>query len=178
MNEKENKLKLRENEVVHCEAYMLAAQVCELADKLSERWGNGNRYSNRIHYECFLENTCYNIGMGTCGGLSYYEGVEGKTIITAVEWLNRHDIFVYGQEVYVIGGGSDKRIYIAPHVCVIHGDDEGFKDGESFLTTIWDRIKSPFPAWPPEPVKRRLKLDLEVSQEQYDAIKASLGESE
>lgn len=175
MNKKENRLKLRENEVVHCETFMLAAQVCELADGLGCKAFGGFRMLKTIQWENHLNQTCYNLNVNKNNDVLYYQST-GKTIITAVEWLNRHDIFVYGQEVYVEGG--DTRIYIAPQTCVNAGYEERFKDSKHFQVRHWDDITSPspFPAWPPEPVKRRLKLDIEVSQEQYDAIKASLGE--
>ena len=176
MNEKENKLKLRENEVVHCETFMLAAQVCELADKLGCMWIDGTKYSDRLRYGHCGNKTYYNLNVGSHGSVTSITNHSGRyTIITAIEWLNRHGIFVYGQEVDVGCGGN--RIYIAPHICVMAADKEDFRRHNPFRIIRRGNIKSHFPAWPVEPVKRRIKLDLEVTQEQYDAIKASLGEA-
>jgi len=179
-----DKLKLRENEVVHASTFELAAKVCELADKLELKWCDDCSYLNNIRWATYKAETCYDFY--SCGyGMSKLWETQYKTIISATEWLNRHGIFVYGQEVwgsqhsaYQAVNDSQKRIYIAPFNTVALGAEHNFKTGLLFKTTTWGYIVSTFPAWIPEPEKVRFVLgdkETMISAESAKAIKELLG---
>ena len=100
MNSKEIKLKLRENEVVESKTFMESAMVCQLAHSLNQRWICGKSYVNVIRWDEFNKKTIYSFHEGTYANeLKYY---LDAICITAIEWLNRHDIFVPGQRVITL----------------------------------------------------------------------------
>jgi len=169
----ENKLKLRETEVIHAETFELACKVCELADKLGRVRASQGLYLDAINWVDYKVKTCYNLSKGEFSPTTYYEN-EGYTIISAIEWLNRHNIFVFGQEVMTCSGTN---LYIAPRVCVAPGDNEKFRQGKPFATAVWTNVISPFPVWPPEPTKVRFVLgdkETMISAESAEAIKEIL----
>ncbi len=161
MTNKENKLKLMENEAVRCETFALAAQVLELADKLGASWSLGESYLDYSRWSHCRTKMCYLFHKGVWQALED-RGASDKTI-SATEWLNRHDIFVYGQEVLVWEYSNlddvGVRIYIAPKVCVTYESEGEFHKKNDFTTYVWKYMKSPYPTW--EEVVERNKL-LEV----------------
>lgn len=148
---KENKLKLRENEVVHAETFELAAKVCKLADKLGLTWRNNISYIRNLNWQHYTNKTCYNLNVGEYADIKYNQ-TEGKTTISATEWLNRHGIFIFGQKVLVRQTGQHEkdwnpRIFLHNNICVSQSHESTFKNGGGYRTTNFDCIKSTFPKW-------------------------------
>ena len=177
-----DKLKLRENEVVHASTFSLASKVCELADKLGLKWRDGVSYMNRLSWEEYGADTCYNFHIGSFGRRKFWLVEQNKTIISATEWLNRHGIFVYGQEVWVgdegdlldVMNNKSRRLYVTPFNTVALGAEEEFKQGRRFSICSWDYIVPTFPAWESEPEKVRFVLgdkETMISAESAKAIK-------
>lgn len=182
MNDNEKKLKLCENEIVQAETFELACKVCELADSLEINWEIDeccSSFLDRILWNKNKENTCYDFNDRVHGSKQYYKLHDYK-IISAVEWLNRHDIFVYGQNVW-FGITSDRRdrcnrderIYIDEHTLVTKSSEKGFYDKTGFATVNVNYIISPFLEWKSEPDMVRFVLgdkETMISVESAEAI--------
>jgi len=92
-------------------------------------------------------------------GLILQKGTTtGKVVRTAVEWLNRHNTFVTGQEVLV--GNDEKDVmtcpdlwrYLSHNVCVpfsaeFYGKDEDELEDCKFRPEPFGFIRSPYPQW-------------------------------
>ena len=178
MNEKEFRLKILEREVVHCETFELACKVCERMDDLGERWCTGDRYTDKTNYTRFGDRTCYNIHNAGVGPVSWYEQPE-RIIISAVEWLNRHGIFVYGQEINC-GWTNDNLTYIGMNTFVAKTSEDAFRSGEYFKTSSgggvmkstsnrWAEIFSITPF-----VQERTDETYSVTAKEHEKIKAIL----
>jgi hypothetical protein len=146
--EKINKLRLRENEVVNTITFKEACAVCELADKLGLKWNNGDSYLKGVRFDDVEKETCYDFNDGVYAERVYF-GERGKKIITAIEWLNRHDIFLYGQRALFSDDGQsfENFIMIAQYLSVNSNQEDRFKEGLSFHINYWDTFKSPYPEW-------------------------------
>lgn len=176
MNDRERKLKLLEDEVVHAETFELAAKVCELADKLGLTWCNNISYLSNLNWDRYTDKTCYDLHISEYADL-IFNRPEGKTIITATEWLNRHGIFIFGQDV-LLGPEKEPRIYVARKNYVVDYHRTNFHEGKNFNTLSWDSIHTPFPEWNDEPEQVTLILDGEeimISKESANALKQKFG---
>lgn len=175
--ERENKLKCLKIEVVQMETLIQAAMCCELLDKLGERTSTGERYTCKVNWD-FGGATCYNFWTGSLGTMDV--AYIGSSAITATEWLNRHGVFVPGQEVGTssvsmqIAREDNRSVYIANNTCVRCGHEGKFRNGEYFNTTTWRYIVSPYPEWAGEPEMVRYCLGDEetmISAESAEAIR-------
>lgn len=83
------KLKLKENEVVHCRTEKEANKVLKIADKCGKSWKSGTKYLTNISWSTYKKDTCYNINSGCYSFVFAYEEI-GYTIITAKEFIKRH----------------------------------------------------------------------------------------
>jgi uncharacterized membrane protein len=86
---KKNKLKIRENTVVHCPTEELANEVLSLAHKLGYKWSTGIEYVEENCWSVYKKDTCYNLIEGSFALIRYYES-QRKTIITAEEFIKLH----------------------------------------------------------------------------------------
>ena len=139
--------KLRENEVIHCPTFELACLVCEKAADLGLGWSDDDEYEHVVGWSRNTEDSCYDINRGKIGSLRQY---TTQVVITAEEWLNRHDIFRYGQKVEVRDDYSLEwrpRIYIASDVCVAKETEKGFEEGRGFSACSWEFIRSVYPPY-------------------------------
>ena len=147
--EKVNKLKLLENEVVYCESFELACKCCELAHKLGLTWNSGVLYIHQIFFEEKPGQIVYDFHEGIFATHSFI----CKKSISAIEWLNRHGVFVYGQKVLCADHlGSPKeerrsRTYIESNIAVAEVDNEMFDEKKPFTTCAWKYMYSPFSEW-------------------------------
>lgn len=81
---------IKENEVVHCRTEEEAKDVLEIAHYLGYRWATGISFLQTTNYNRYESQTCYWITKGEFCHTSYYE-YDGKTIISAEEFLARHN---------------------------------------------------------------------------------------
>lgn len=66
-------LKLKENEVVHCETEKQAKKVLNIAHKLGVTCTAGNSFLENNYWNMNKENTCYNLNKGLLSSKEYYE---------------------------------------------------------------------------------------------------------
>jgi len=117
--EREDKLKLFKNEVVHCETPLLDFMVRELADKLGEKLRTKESYIKTSYWEIYKENMCLDVYGGGYEEKRDYE--ENRRItISAEEWLNRHEVFIQGQKVYY-SNESKEHAEISVGVFLLNG---------------------------------------------------------
>ncbi len=165
MTEKEVKLKLFKDEVVHCETFLLAAKCGELVDSLGECWDDNKSYISDSSYEFYRKETCYNYNQGKCSSKEVYE-IGGHKIISATEFLNRHGIFVEGQEVYCSDDSVDDaesmglRTYLANNFTICPSVNK-----EAYH---WKYIVSPYPTFE-ELIKERDPILIEIGGKCYNA---------
>lgn len=143
-------IKLRELEVVNAETFELACKVCDLADTLYLKWADGASYFDRVNFNPYCENTCFNLHGGFFGDKEDYLE-EGYTVISAEEWLNRHGVYIPGQIVLAKDKAQNswrEKIYIAPYSFVRNGHREAYRTGKYFKTIKYDEWKPTYPEWP------------------------------
>ena len=177
MNDQEIKLKLRESEVVHADTFELAAKIGILADSLGLRLCTIS-YLEKLNWKFARGDTCYDLHSGGYGSSNSYKS-RGETIISATEWLNRHGVFVFGQEVLVKQyrmheNSYTRRIFLHGNICVTDGYEDGFRQDNYYKATRFHCIKSTFPRWRDKPEQVPLILDGEeilISKESADALK-------
>lgn len=85
-----NELKLHDNEVVHCDTEEKAKLVLAIAHNLGYGWCIGESFVGNTKFSFYREQICYDILCGQLSGIYYYERV-GKTIISAEEFIGRHE---------------------------------------------------------------------------------------
>jgi len=181
MTKNEKKLRLRGDEVVHCATYELACKCCELADSLRFTWWSGNCYLNLVGWAGDGKNTLYDFHGGSTSHLSVRK--VGRVPISAEEWLNRHGIFMFGQDVLVRDNRDPdvwkRRRYVAPHYAT-HLDlgelDTEGSPAEAFTVFPWCQMKSPYPEWVDEE-DHVITIDgkeVILSKESYEALKKSV----
>ena len=150
MDTKELKVRLRHNEVVHCATNAEACRVLEQAHKLGLRWQDKDYYSNSL-YHLHKDETCYNLLEGDFDHRINYVNQPHITIITATEWLNRHNIFIVGQPVdcgyYEVAGDWCTAFYLSHNLTVAEGDCRAYQDGLMYKTRLWDYVKTPYKSW-------------------------------
>ena len=95
------------------------------------------------------------------GKLQIYEGSGLMPNLSLTEWLNRFDIFQYGQSV-IAAGYKQPRIYIAPNTIVYMGDEANFTCGKYFRTSQVDSIQSPYEKWTPVPEKPTFRFHSDI----------------
>jgi hypothetical protein len=100
--------------VVQAETFELAAKVCELADKLGLK---NNSYLSATLWCRYKAETCYSFHTGDFADVGYFKN-QGEVIISAVEWLNRHDMFVIGSEEPFICSENYKVIMAKLECCL------------------------------------------------------------
>jgi hypothetical protein len=148
--EKVNKLKLLENEVVSCLTYKIACAVCDLADTLGFKWNSKESYCDRSNYSLFRNNGCYNLHKGVLFHKKDLHDSEEIKIIPGVEWLNRHGVFIFSQQVTyrtTKKKSLKKGTYIAPHVVVPESELSNYIENRYFKTVLAEEINSPCPKW-------------------------------
>ncbi len=136
-----NKIKLKHNEVVKAETYMQATKICLVAHSLGLKWLSGDSYLNVTDWGAYKEETVYEFHEGFHGGKTFS---DKRKPISMVEWLNRHGIFVRGQEVLVDGALT---ILLHDSICVAPGWVNSYNEGGTYETETARNIVSPYPAW-------------------------------
>lgn len=92
-------LKIYQNTVVHCPTKELANKVLAIAHSLGYRWSNDSFFIDRLFYNEYKEQTCYDIYEGKYGSLSYFQN-NWYYIISAEEFINLHTM---NKKVYYRG---------------------------------------------------------------------------
>ena len=135
-------IKLAKNEVIHAKTFDLACKLCEQFNKLGLKWSDGDSYLRNIRWDYYDIKTCYDINHNILADTNFF---SNKKLVSAIEWLNRHDIFVVGQKVQVRGHSDGiwvKRIYLAPHVCVMDIDEKNYWNKSAFRICQWEYMRS------------------------------------
>lgn len=83
------KLKLKENEVVHCATLKQAKKVLKIANELGLTWRSGESYLNNFLWDAYKENTCYNLNYGEYSSLQYNKD-KCRTVINSKQFIKRH----------------------------------------------------------------------------------------
>lgn len=82
------KLKLKQNEVVHCATLKQAKKVLNIAHNLGYKWCNNISYKKNNDWDLNKEATVYYLYKGKLGHVEYVK--EEYTIITSKEFIKRH----------------------------------------------------------------------------------------
>ena len=147
---KQNKLKLKELEIIHCNTFEKACAVGKQADELGLAWADGECYLDKIRWTKYQEHTCYHLHTG-CIGSSPQSYKWGYKVIKAAEWLSRHDIFLPHHKVYVSnikllpkGGGLSRYVGQSTETCgficqgVTHNGETDKPKEWSYITSIYE----------------------------------------
>lgn len=143
-------IKLRKNEVVHCQTFDLACRVCGLAKELDLKWYGGSEYHDVINFTNHYDSTCYDFNKGTVIAKSDCDKF-GATVISALEWLNRHNIFIPGQEVLARDSEEQSwrvKIYVSPYLFVRSGHHTAYYKGNPYSTIQYKEWKTKYSEWP------------------------------
>lgn len=87
----ENKLKISENTVVHCETKELADKVLLIAHCLGYKWSSGSSYLEYNRWNTYGSNTHYNLFKGEFSDYTKDFG-DDYIKISAQDFINLHDI--------------------------------------------------------------------------------------
>jgi len=173
------KLRLFPGEWVHCSSILEAVHMAILADELGRRRDDGSLYLNNLSYGAHTVNSCYNLYTGACSNAVDLPIIAGGSVISATEWLNRHNKFVHGQQVIVWHGGAamGTRIYLHGLVCVVQDDEGSYRNTGGFETYEWEDISPTTPTWDAlrtvvkEKGTKHMLFDVELSEAQYHALR-------
>jgi len=179
MTKNEKKLRLRENEVVHCMTYDLACKCCELADSLGFTWWSRSRYLDHARWADKGKNILYDFHGGSASHLDDLNA--GKVRISAEEWLNRHGIFVFGQLVHVRNDGDAdiySRYYVIPNFATTEDISELHESPHHLRFDLlrWDIMESTYRKWVAEE-DHIITIDgkeVILSKESYEALKKAV----
>lgn len=82
------KLKLKENEVVHCATLKQAKKVLKIANELGLTWVTKESYKDNYKFDFAKEKTCYYLNEGAQSSIDNVH--KNYTIITSKEFIKRH----------------------------------------------------------------------------------------
>ncbi len=171
-----NKVKLCPDEILWLESPEVEYQVFRKLADLKVKSSSGK--------SVFAEpNMLLNQGQTSPYGLVLYRGrlkVEDKRdtlrLVTAIEWLNRHEILVMGQEVLVRDNHFKascwvRRLYVT--------SSYARKEPDLHYLIKWDHIRSPYKRWVDVDIPTTIRLTVNgkriaISDETLKAIKEAL----
>lgn len=121
-----NKIKLLGNEIVHCNTEDEANLVLGVAHELGYKWCTGSSFKGKNNYMRFGCKTCYWITAGEYCDIDYYKEI-GKTIISAEEFLSRHNIISKKRDIYkelqeLINNDPEKESILQEAERIVNGD--------------------------------------------------------
>lgn len=125
--EDSNKIKLLENEVVHCNTEDKANFVLGVAHDLGYKWSSGKSFIIKTNYDEYKTHTCYRLTKGSFGSIACYKSV-GKTIISAEEFLARHnkplstELSISKQVEEIINKDPEKESILQEAERIVNGD--------------------------------------------------------
>ena len=168
------KLRLFPNEWVRCSSKLETVYMVTLADKLGRRWDDGSSYLHRLNLAS--DSCCYNLYTGVCKNEEDVPTTDAS-VISATEWLNRHNEFIPGQQVIVWSedAAMGTRIYLHGFVCVTKDDEEMYRKEGPFETREWNDIAPTTPPWDElrktVTDKKYTLFGVELSYAQYYALR-------
>ena len=165
---------LHKNESIEIDSIEIDLQVRLQAHRLGLTWNTGTSYLSTGYSHETLK-LYLDLNNGTWGSLNSY-AFASMTVISAMEWLNRHGIFIHGQVVSVSSDGINwtDRIFLHDSICVHSHHEHYYTAGDSYLTHHWKYIKSTYPEFKKTRTLTLDGKDITISEESYQSIKKGL----